>query len=316
MARYIQDAGINQPLDVVSDAMEQYLYRNRYIRTDWKGELVYLSTDSEAKGSRYLIWSYTSGILHIEAWLKGAFDSEVGLTGAGSKKRAYKESIDSLIQKLRQPVKDEYTRAEDAYQSPTYTQSYASPKSSSAAQSYTQSNTPPVPPYIPQQKEQSSVPPYMPQSKEPPVVPPYMSQPQGPAGQGSSQPAGTSSGPVYTESWMGGKQTGTSGPVGGNFTPSQPNSANPYVPDYGEEKARKAAKGLLFGVIAIFLSFIIPIIGIILGIVGLGKCREGMESALADKARLGKRLCIIAIVFGSMRLVYYFAIACSISMMY
>lgn len=200
MARYIQDAGINQPLDVVSDTMEEYIHRNRYIRTDWNGEVVYLSTDSAAKGNRYLIWHYTSGILHIEAWLKGSFNREVGLIGAGNKKRTYKESIDNLIETLRHPIKDETVK------------------------------------------------------------------------------------------------------------PTQPNTFEPYVPDYREEKGYKARRGLVYGVIALFGSFSLPIIGLIFGIIGLGNCKEGMESDMADKAKTGRVLCIIAIVWCFLRLLYYILI--------
>ncbi len=302
MARYIQDAGINQPLDVVSEAMEQYLYRNRYIRTEWKDELVYMSADSDVKGNRYLIWSYMSGILHIEAWLKGSFGNEVGLTGTGSKKRAYKESIDKLIETLRHPIKDEYTRSEDIYQQSKPAQSYTPPIQSSAAQPY----TPPV---------QSSVPPYA-QPKEQPSTPPYATQPQRTAGQDSSQPSRNSSKTTYTESWMGGKQSTqrTTWNLAGS---TQPNTSAPWEPDYRAEKNQKAAKGLTFGVAAVFTSFIISIVGLIFGIMGLSYCKEGMDSDMADKARIGKVLCTIAIVWCFMRLMYYiFMLAVGMSAMF
>lgn len=278
MARYIQDAGINQPLDVVSEAMEQYLYRNRYIRTEWKDELVYMSADGDAKGNRYLIWSYMSGILHIEAWLKGSFGNEVGLTGSANKKRAYKESIDKLIETLRHPVKDEYTRSEAIYQQPKPAQSYTPPAQSS------------VPPYV-QQKEQSS-------------TPPYSAQPQRTAGQDASQQSRSSSTTTYTESWMGGKQSTqrtTWNPAGS----TQPNTSAPWEPDYRAEKNQKATKGLAFGIAALITSFIIPIVGMIFGIMGLGYSKEGMDSDMADKARIGKVLCNIAIIFCFIRMLYY-----------
>ena len=271
MARYIQDAGINQPLDVVSEAMEQYLYRNRYIRTEWKDELVYMSADGDAKGNRYLIWSYMSGILHIEAWLKGSFGNEVGLTGSGSKKRAYKESIDKLIETLRHPIKDEYTRSEDIYQSQKPAQSYMPPTQSSAAQPYT---------------------------------PPHATQPQEAAGQDSSQQSRNSSTTTYTESWMGGKQ-GTQRTTWNPTGSTQPNTSAPWEPDYREEKNQKAVKGLTFGIVALITSFIISIVGLIVGIMGLSYCREGMDSDMADKARIGKVLCNVAIVWCFMRLLYY-----------
>lgn len=252
MARYIQDAGINQPLDVVSEAMEQYLYRNRYIRTEWKDELVYMSADGDVKRNRYLIWSYMSGILHIEAWMKGSFGSEAGLTGMGSKKRAYKESIDNLIETLRRPVKDEYTRSDTVYQPPKPAQSYT-PPASKPAQAY----TPPV---------QKTAPSYTARSEEKPYA-----------------------------------QQNTSG----NFKPTQPNAFEPYVPDHQKEKEQKAMRGLVFGAAAVFMSFVISIAGLIFAVMGLQFCKEGMGSSMEDKAKIGKVLCIVALVWCGMRVLYY-----------
>lgn len=263
MARYIQDAGINQPLDVVSEAMEQYLYRNRYIRTEWKDELVYMSADGDVKGNRYLIWSYMSGILHIEAWMKGSFGNETGLTGAGSKKRAYKESIDNLIEALRQPVKDEYTRSDTVYQPPKPAQSYT-PPASKPVQPYTPPASKPVQPYTPPvQKTASS---YTARSEEKPYA-----------------------------------QQNTSG----NFKPTQPNAFEPYVPDYQKEKEQKAMRGLVFGAAAVFMSFVISIAGLIFAVMGLQFCKEGMGSSMEDKAKIGKVLCIVALVWCGMRVLYY-----------
>ncbi len=272
MARYIQDAGINQPLDVVSDAMEEYLRRNRYIRTEWKDELVYMSTNGETKGNRYLIWTYMSGILHIEAWLKGSFGNEAGLTGVGSKKRAYKESIDNLIEALRHPVKDEYTRSETIYQSTKPAQSYTQPapsaqpyttmQPSQSAQPYIPS-TKPVQPYKPAQPSQSAQP-YKPPAQK--TAPPYAAQPK---------------------------------------EKTQQSTFEPYVPDYRQEKSQKAMRGLTFGVVAIITSFVMSIIGLIFAIIGLGLCNDGMNSDMADKAKLGKTLCIVALVWCGLRIFYY-----------
>ena len=123
MGRYIQDVPLNQPLDVVSEIMENYIYRNRYFRTDWQGEPVYLSADSAEGGERYFKWNYTNGIIHIEAWMKGAFGKEADLSGGG-KKQAYKESLERLIMSLKNPPKDEYSRDFQSYgqQQTGYTQ--------------------------------------------------------------------------------------------------------------------------------------------------------------------------------------------------
>lgn len=274
MARYIQDAGINQPLDVVSEAMEQYLYRNRYIRTEWKDELVYMSADGDVKGNRYLIWSYMSGILHIEAWMKGSFGSEAGLTGMGSKKRAYKESIDNLIEALRQPVKDEYTRSDTVYQPPKPAQSYTPPASK------------PAQPYIPPASKPAQ--PYTPPASKPsqPYTPPVQKTAPSYTARSEEKP--------YA-------QQNTSG----NFKPTQPNAFEPYVPDHQKEKEQKAMRGLVFGAAAVFMSFVISIAGLIFAVMGLQFCKEGMGSSMEDKAKIGKVLCIVALVWCGMRVLYY-----------
>lgn len=100
MARYIQDAGIDQPYDVVSMTMEDYIYHNHFTRTDWQGEPVYGSKAADGK-ERFLKWSYSCGILHIEAWLKNAFGNETDLDGAGKTKAEYKRSLEKLVQDLR-----------------------------------------------------------------------------------------------------------------------------------------------------------------------------------------------------------------------
>lgn len=304
MARYMQDAGINQPLDVVSDAMEEYLRRNRYTRTEWKDELVYMSANGEAKGNRYLIWSYMSGILHIEAWLKGSFGNEVGLTGIGSKKRAYKESIDNLIEVLRQPVKDEYTRSETVYHQAQPMQSYT--QSSPSAQSYAPPQvSKPAPPYVPPQVSRPAQPYVPPQASKPaqPYASPQSSRPTPPY----TSPAQKNA-PSYTAQP---KEKPYTPPTAqkpnapGNFKPAQPNTFEPHVPDYREEKSQKAMRGFTFGMVAIFTSFVIPIMGFVFAVIGLGLCNDGMDSDMADKARIGKILCIVALVWCGLRILYY-----------
>ena len=135
MARYIQDVPLNQPLDVVSEIMENYIYRNRYFRTDWQGEPVYFSTDSTEGGERYFKWNYANGVLHIEAWMKGTFGKETDLSGGG-KKQAYKESLERLIMSLKNPPKDEYSRDFQSYgQGNGYAQQsgYAQPQNTYAS---------------------------------------------------------------------------------------------------------------------------------------------------------------------------------------
>ena len=41
MGRYIRDVELNQPIDVVSMVMEDFIYHNRFTRADWNGEMVF-----------------------------------------------------------------------------------------------------------------------------------------------------------------------------------------------------------------------------------------------------------------------------------
>lgn len=145
MARYMQDIPLNQPMDVVSDIMENFIYRNRYFRTDWNGEPVYLSTDSAEGGHRYFKWSYVNGVVHIEAWMKGTFGGEDDLNGGG-KKKAYRDSLEQLIMKLQNPPGDEYSASFSNGEQPAYVQSqstYASPQTQNSYNVQQPAYTPP-----------------------------------------------------------------------------------------------------------------------------------------------------------------------------
>lgn len=100
MARYIKELDVRQPIDVVSIVMEDFIYHNHFTRSDWNGEMVYSGKDKHGK-MRYFKWTYVNSILHIEAWMKGAFGGESSIaTGSGSK-ADYRESIDRLLNRLR-----------------------------------------------------------------------------------------------------------------------------------------------------------------------------------------------------------------------
>lgn len=102
MGRYIRDVELNQPIDVVSMVMEDYIYHNHFSRTDWNGEMVFYLQDGHGK-ERYLKWSYAGGNFHVEAWLKGPMGGEMDLdgTGGGAGRREYRQSIDELIGTLK-----------------------------------------------------------------------------------------------------------------------------------------------------------------------------------------------------------------------
>lgn len=287
MARYIQDVPLNQPLDVVSEIMENYIYRNRYFRTDWQGEPVYLSTDSAEGGERYLKWNYTNGVLHIEAWMKGTFGKETDLSGGG-KKQAYKENLERLIMSLKNPPKDEYSRDFQSYgqsssytQQPGYTQSqsgygqqtgYTQPQSGYAQQTgYTQ--------------PQSG---YAQQTG--------YTQPQNTyaaTGQGNTT---QSAQPVYTQTWMGGNRT--SAPV---VLPGKPGTMPGGLP------ISVASTALTYGIIAIIVAFIFPLFGLIMGISTLSKSKSAIEVASTNpKGHTAKKLSIAAIVIAIVMMILSF----------
>lgn len=100
MGRYIRDIRLEQPIDVVSMVMDDFIYHNRFLRTDWNGEMVFSLKDRHGK-DRYMKWHYVDGQFHVEAWLKNSFGGEVDLKGAGAARREFRTDIDRLIDTLR-----------------------------------------------------------------------------------------------------------------------------------------------------------------------------------------------------------------------
>lgn len=102
MGRYIKDVRLEQPIDVVSMVMDDFIYHNRFSRTDWNGEMVFYLKDRHKK-ERYMKWVYVDGLFHVEAWLKNSFGGETDLdgVGGGASKREFRASIDGLIETLK-----------------------------------------------------------------------------------------------------------------------------------------------------------------------------------------------------------------------
>lgn len=102
MGRYIKDVQLDQPLDVVSLVMEDYIYHERFSRTDWNGEMVFYRKDGHGR-ERYMKWSYAGGLFHVEAWLKNPLGGEMDLdgVGGGASRREFRESMDRLLQTLK-----------------------------------------------------------------------------------------------------------------------------------------------------------------------------------------------------------------------
>ena len=108
MARFVQDLVLNKPDDFVYFIMNDYLQKNSFVMSDWKGEPAYRAGDAMVEGFKYLKWSYADGKFHLEAWLKGNLGQEWGLDGfvACLIKKPYRESLTQLLQVLTQPLPD------------------------------------------------------------------------------------------------------------------------------------------------------------------------------------------------------------------
>lgn len=106
MARYVKELVLNKPDDFVSFMMNDYLQKNKFSMSDWKGEPAYRAGDAMMEGYKYLKWSYSNGTLHIEAWLKGSFGKEMGLTGfvATLQKKPFRDSLEQLYSALQQDI--------------------------------------------------------------------------------------------------------------------------------------------------------------------------------------------------------------------
>ena len=106
MARYVRELVLNKPDDFVSFMMNDYLQKNKFSMSDWKGEPAYWAGDAMMEGYKYLKWSYSNGTLHVEAWLKGNFGKEMGLTGfvATLQKKPFRDSLEQLYSALQQDI--------------------------------------------------------------------------------------------------------------------------------------------------------------------------------------------------------------------
>lgn len=106
MARYVKDLVLNKPDDFVQFIMNDFLQKNSFVLSDWKGEPAYRTGDAMMEGYKYLKWNYAGGIFHLEAWMKGTFGGEWNLDGfVGTfQKKPYKASLEQLFAALSQPI--------------------------------------------------------------------------------------------------------------------------------------------------------------------------------------------------------------------
>ena len=106
MARYVREVVLNTPNDFVQFIMDDYLQKNGFMMSDWKGEPAFRAGDAAIEGYKYLKWGYMNGVFHLEAWMKGTFGGEWNLEGfVGSlQKKPYRESLEQLLVLLGQPL--------------------------------------------------------------------------------------------------------------------------------------------------------------------------------------------------------------------
>ena len=115
MARHIQSVQLNKPKDFVNFIMSDFLSKNGFVLSNWKGESVYRAGDPLLEGYKFMKWSYDDNqTFHLEAWLTGPFGGEHSLEGfyLWAQKKPYKSSLESLIAVLNQPLPDQYSNME------------------------------------------------------------------------------------------------------------------------------------------------------------------------------------------------------------
>lgn len=234
MGRYIKDVQLDQPLDVVSLVMEDYVYHNRFSRTDWNGEMVFYRKD-EHRRERYMKWTYAGGLFHVEAWLRNPLGGEMDLdgVGGGASRKEFRQSMDRLIETLKNQspsgLAGGHVGADPLHHSPDYEAEHK------AWQNQGESRGP---------GQQS------PQSRA----------------QGQNQ--------AWEQSRNGNAQTGAF-------------SGEGHSRKYGSS----GTSAVICAMAGLIFAGVLPIVGIILGIVGMKKCDE----AGANLPRAIKFLCIFVI---------------------
>lgn len=298
MARYIEDAGIDQPYDVVSMTMEDYIYHNHFTRTDWQGEPVYGSKAADGK-ERFLKWSYSCGILHIEAWLKNAFGNETDLDGAGKNKAEYKRSLEKLVQDLRNHSGEMF---ESGYIGHDPMQHEESESAAGSAWAQTSQGTGDG-----------------------------WAQPGSGTGDAWTQ-SGSGTGDAWTQSGSGTSDAwaqssqGTSDAwtqtnQGADSGRAQTDAAQPawseqhptyQAPiDFGTTGAGAIGKflnptGPGLGIAALLCSFLIPAFGIAFGVIGMRRYKTTGDPDKDKTIKNGRTMCIVALVISILRLVLPF----------
>lgn len=106
MAKYVKHLVLNKPGSFVQFMMNDYLTKNGFVSADWKGQPVFRGGDGIMEGYKYMNWSYSNGILQVEAWIRGTTGKEVGLDGFVGclQKKPFKNSLEQLFTLLQQDL--------------------------------------------------------------------------------------------------------------------------------------------------------------------------------------------------------------------
>lgn len=99
MARYLKEIELGIAPEKVEEIMVDFLQKNEFYKTTWKGESCYTADVSIVREVQFMKYTYENGVLHFEAWLRDGTSKEQGLTGMGAMdlKKPYLEAVLSLL---------------------------------------------------------------------------------------------------------------------------------------------------------------------------------------------------------------------------
>ena len=114
MARYTVDFVSNRPDDQIRQIVTDYLTKEGFSYTTYKGEEVWKKGVGLLTAPQFMKVNFANGQVHLEAWLKtailpGVYVGEMGLKGiyAIAVKKPLKNRADTLVNILSQPVQAE-----------------------------------------------------------------------------------------------------------------------------------------------------------------------------------------------------------------
>ena len=103
--RFVTDFVVNQPAGYVETVSQNFLTSQGFSLVQYKGEYVWRKGTGIMTAPQFIKFGYLNGAVHIEAWLRGTFGGEMGLTGffGAIPKSMLKGVVDNLIRWVSQP---------------------------------------------------------------------------------------------------------------------------------------------------------------------------------------------------------------------